>query len=367
MGWSASGDYNVITASEEHVYMGARLVGKRIYLQNWSSGQVSEFTADRLQSKGNGSNYYPYGESKTGAAGDDREQFATYTRDAGTGLDYADQRWYASGLGRFLTSDPYTTGRGGPLGRQSASNAYTYVSSSPVQRIDHAGLLDVDYSNGCGAPGTEYCIDDGNGGVIGGWPSSGNGFVPANTPTPEKTGPWLGAGLQLNLDTLAQLARAALARQPRKSVRYLELNSDCSTLKNPRTGLISRDRTYTAINQDGKRDDDITISERVTFQASGDVAYSAIQSPLSSGSGVFRDQMGPGIYQNNVNLAQYSVTSYGGDWQNVPTFVRTSAGDYSVFSIGWTRDSNNRPDVSYNGDGGLWNPDGSPRLPKCSN
>ena len=104
--WSASGVYGLITASEEHVYMGARLVGKRIYAQNSWTGQVSDFTADRLQSKGNGSNYYPYGESKSAAAGDDREGFATYTRDGGTGLDYADQRYYASGLGRFGSVDP---------------------------------------------------------------------------------------------------------------------------------------------------------------------------------------------------------------------------------------------------------------------
>ena len=50
------------------------------------SATVRDFTADRLQSKGNGSSYYPYGESR-GASADDKEQFATYMRDAGTGLD----------------------------------------------------------------------------------------------------------------------------------------------------------------------------------------------------------------------------------------------------------------------------------------
>ncbi len=139
VGWSASGDYGVITASEEHVYMGARLVGKRIYSQNWSSGTVSEFTADRLQSKGNGSNYYPYGESKTGAAGDDREGFATYTRDGGTGLDYADQRWYASGLGRFLTSDPASLAAV-RFGKPSSWNSYTYVTGDPIGSFDPFGL-----------------------------------------------------------------------------------------------------------------------------------------------------------------------------------------------------------------------------------
>ena len=49
--------------------------------------------------------YYPSGEEKTATAGN-RAKFGTYTRDQATGLDYADQRHYGSGVGRFLTSDP---------------------------------------------------------------------------------------------------------------------------------------------------------------------------------------------------------------------------------------------------------------------
>ena len=37
----------------------------------------------------------------------DQVKFATYTRDAATGLDYADQRYYANNLGRFMMADPY--------------------------------------------------------------------------------------------------------------------------------------------------------------------------------------------------------------------------------------------------------------------
>jgi len=105
---------------------------------------VSAFTADRLQSKGNGSNYYPYGESKTSTAGDDREGFATYTRDEKSGLDYADQRWYASGVGRFGSVDPNianaNTNRGGSW------NAYAYTEGNPVNSNDPSGLL----GEGCG-------------------------------------------------------------------------------------------------------------------------------------------------------------------------------------------------------------------------
>ena len=85
VGWSSDRSQLAITASEEKVYSKAGLVAKRLLqlTQRWT-GLVTDFTADRLQSKGNGSNYYPYGESR-GAAGDDREQIATYTREPGRG------------------------------------------------------------------------------------------------------------------------------------------------------------------------------------------------------------------------------------------------------------------------------------------
>jgi RHS repeat-associated protein len=37
----------------------------------------------------------------------DREKYATYTRDSLTGFDYAMNRYYASQWGRFLSPDPY--------------------------------------------------------------------------------------------------------------------------------------------------------------------------------------------------------------------------------------------------------------------
>jgi RHS repeat-associated protein len=117
------------------------LVGKRlIAVTGTNSGLVSAFTADRLQSKGNGSNYYPYGESKTSTAGDDREGFATYTRDEKSGLDYADQRWYASGVSIFTTPDPFVPSAS--LNDPASQNRYSYTRGNPVNRTDESGLLD---------------------------------------------------------------------------------------------------------------------------------------------------------------------------------------------------------------------------------
>ncbi len=132
--------YYAVTASEENVYYGGRLVGKRMIAASNGSSLVTDFTTDRLQSKGDGSRFYPYGESKTGASGDDREQFATYTRDEQSGLDYANQRWYASGVGRFNSPDPAV--KGSNSNSSSAWNQYLYVLADPVGFTDRKGLAE---------------------------------------------------------------------------------------------------------------------------------------------------------------------------------------------------------------------------------
>jgi RHS repeat-associated protein len=74
------------------------------------------------------------------SSANDAEKFATYYRDAKTGLDYAINRYYWSGLGRFLTADPYMAS-GGPSDPQSW-NRYTYTRGDPVNRTDLTGLQD---------------------------------------------------------------------------------------------------------------------------------------------------------------------------------------------------------------------------------
>ncbi|HEX4136527.1 MAG TPA: RHS repeat-associated core domain-containing protein [Bryobacteraceae bacterium] len=96
----------------------------------------------------NGARFYPYGEEiNSPQTGNDREKFATYVRDEYTGLDYADQRWYASSYGRFVTPDPYVAGGakkgstnnpGGP----GSWNRYAYTRGDPVNRFDPRGMDD---------------------------------------------------------------------------------------------------------------------------------------------------------------------------------------------------------------------------------
>ncbi len=68
----------------------------------------------------------------------ERTKFGTYYRDSFTGVDYADQRWYASAYGRFLTPDPY--GGSAHSGSPSSWNRYSYTTGDPVNGTDPSGL-----------------------------------------------------------------------------------------------------------------------------------------------------------------------------------------------------------------------------------
>ena len=130
-----SGGTLTLTYASKDVYFGGRVI--------WQNGKA--VVQDRLGSvmaRGNGvggvetHDYFPYGEERTATVGD-RNKFGTYHRDQ-TGLDYADQRYYNSAIGRFLSSDPYEASSGasdpGSWGRQA------YVDGDPVNWNDPSGL-----------------------------------------------------------------------------------------------------------------------------------------------------------------------------------------------------------------------------------
>jgi RHS repeat-associated protein len=101
--------------------------------------------------------YYPFGEEVTGTAGD-TYKFAELYRDADTGLDYAQHRYYSGSTGRFQSSDPLSAktpnpcsfGRfsvlelnpnGLPLGAPQTLNRFSYSGNDPVNYKDPSGLI----------------------------------------------------------------------------------------------------------------------------------------------------------------------------------------------------------------------------------
>jgi RHS repeat-associated protein len=124
--------------------------------------------------------FYPYGDEIT-STGNDRTKFATYNRDSFTGVDYGNQRYYASEYGRFLTADPYVAS-GGPKSPASW-NRYSYTRGDPVNRYDPRGLDDCD-------PGDCVCNSDGQN-CFDCDPSSPACWFCANPIDPDAPGPCL--------------------------------------------------------------------------------------------------------------------------------------------------------------------------------
>jgi RHS repeat-associated protein len=101
------------------------------------------------------SSYYPFGEDKSTNPAIDAWKFGSYWRDSTSGLDYADQQYYSSSIGRFLTADHYVSGNG-PAQPQSW-NRYAYVQGDPANYGDPSGKdeffcgdgTDSIYDGGC--------------------------------------------------------------------------------------------------------------------------------------------------------------------------------------------------------------------------
>jgi RHS repeat-associated protein len=78
--------------------------------------------------------YYPYGEEKEPGTKQERQKFGTYFRDEVTRLDYAEQRYYSTTMGRFLSADPYVSSGG--VGEPQGWNRYAYVVGDPANFDD---------------------------------------------------------------------------------------------------------------------------------------------------------------------------------------------------------------------------------------
>jgi RHS repeat-associated protein len=133
-----------------------------------------------------GLSYFPYGEERVTRTADGSERFGTYQRDAGTGLDYAMNRYYSATVGRFVSPDPYEAS-GGTANPQSW-NRYAYVQNDPADFSDPSGL--VTYGSECRVDGiyvpcsSVYAIDGGSPGGGGGWNPCSYGNMLGPVPWP---------------------------------------------------------------------------------------------------------------------------------------------------------------------------------------
>ena len=133
------GAYIFNTPASASVWFAGRLISENSTYGMFSASVIQ----DRLgTNRVNGARFYPYGEEIGTATANDHVKFGTYNRDGYTGLDYADQRYYASAYGRFDSPDPYKSGNGAGTPADPLSwNKYAYVEGDPINFKDPSGLF----------------------------------------------------------------------------------------------------------------------------------------------------------------------------------------------------------------------------------
>jgi RHS repeat-associated protein len=126
--------------SREYVYSGATLLAKfdstgtHYYHQDLVSNRmVTDSSGNVAEQLG----HYPYGESWYNAS-NDKLFFTTYERDAESGNDYAQARYYVSRLGRFSSTDPLAGNTSDP----QSLNRYVYARDLPMMLVDPSGQDD---------------------------------------------------------------------------------------------------------------------------------------------------------------------------------------------------------------------------------
>jgi RHS repeat-associated protein len=152
--------------------------GTKYYHQDHLSNRlVTDANGNVLEQMG----HFPFGESWYNATSD-KLTFTTYERDAESGNDYAQARYYVNRLGRFSSLDLYS----GTTADPQSLNHYTYVRNNPIGLVDPTGLMEEeacdedDDSCGGGGGGEGFCL-----GCDVGWtPPADDDPSADDTPTP---------------------------------------------------------------------------------------------------------------------------------------------------------------------------------------
>ncbi|MEN3334929.1 MAG: hypothetical protein V7641_4294 [Blastocatellia bacterium] len=131
-------EYNGSTGTVlvDYIYAGSRLIAKV------AGGTTSYFLSDRLSARltlntsgavvGRQA-HLPFGEDFAESGTQQKQHFTSYERDGETGTDYAVNRQYNQGVGRFNQLDP-VVGTG-----PERLNRYTYSKNDPINIFDRTG------------------------------------------------------------------------------------------------------------------------------------------------------------------------------------------------------------------------------------
>jgi RHS repeat-associated protein len=298
-----------------NVYFGGKLVkSKGVVVATDRLGSV------RANSNGERMSYYPYGEERTSTA-DNREKFGTYMRDS-SGQDYADQRYYNVGTGRFGTADPSTGSRAADPG---SWNKYAYVGGDPINFTDRHGLFsDPTLTAEDCFNDMELCIE----------PPPPPGGPPPPQPEPEP--------------------------EPMKYRTYFLIvqgqagaPGDCYRVPT-NGGSVTREVTYRLEFMEEGMPTPLGYGAVITEHLTGDLPNSGQTSPSSSAPGWFPDQhsilAGKSVQNlaqnftamiNGVDVGLAIMGAFGGNWQQLN--IEKHAGYVSINGdIGGRVDANGK-------------------------
>ncbi|MGH9764813.1 MAG: RHS repeat domain-containing protein, partial [Blastocatellia bacterium] len=125
----------------DYVFAGDRLIGEGAGASfNTSSTftyQIADRLSERLSIDQTGlltelQGHLPFGEDFAESGTQEKHHFTSYERDPETGDDYAQNRQYSPGTGRFLQVDPAAS---------VLTSKYVYSNDDPINEIDMDGLL----------------------------------------------------------------------------------------------------------------------------------------------------------------------------------------------------------------------------------
>jgi RHS repeat-associated protein len=272
------------------------------YFAGQRLGQWTDRVGSKRADSGSSSQYYPYGEEITNGTAKDTFKFAQTYRDSDSGLDYASQRFYASGIGRFLTGDSFDASAS--TSSPQSWNRYAYVQGDPVNSYDPSGLLLADV--GTCETWNDYirgACDLTNWGYWGTVIGLGDGGGYANFRNPPAASP------------------------PVVPVQ-LRITDDCYTT-NSLTGLIERDISYQLYGSDGNQYTTATVTENIVTNYTTPYTSSG-----QANTGVFKDSQSLGTNPNpTVVTQQFVVTTSNGLFTNSPVTVNGFGGTSSTLYI----------------------------------
>jgi RHS repeat-associated protein len=143
--------YQQRSARIDYTYARGRMISSRQRTTSTSAWSTSYYLADRLSTRvvmdasGNvigRQAHLPFGEEAAGSGTQEKHHFTSYEADGESGLDYAMNRQYSPGVGRFRQADPYVASGG--AGQPQSWNRYAYVENDPIHNVDPKGLF-LDY------------------------------------------------------------------------------------------------------------------------------------------------------------------------------------------------------------------------------